>query len=159
MRDQSNHVNPRVAIAPAASFSSNTPVVSAALNMQGYDSATLLILTGVLTTTAATYTVSLTEGNLANLSDQTLVTSREILTGVNAIDSATPTVSPHPAPGLTLASFTGANGTSCFKLGYTGNSQYIQATITPASNAAAAFIAAVWLLGTPNVFPTPNPPV
>jgi hypothetical protein len=159
MRDQSNHINPRVAIAPAAAVSNNTAYVSTALNLQGYDSATLLIMTGTLGTAGATFAVTLTEGNLANLSDQTLVTAREIIPGVNVIDDTQPTVSPHPAAGLTLASFTGASPNGCFKLGYTGNSQYIQATITPAGNAAAAFVSAVWLLGTPNVFPTPNPPV
>ena len=46
----------------------------------------------------------------------------------------------------------------CRKIGYVGGKRYVRATITPASNASAALIAAVWVLGHARTAPTANPP-
>jgi hypothetical protein len=47
---------------------------------------------------------------------------------------------------------------SVFKLGYTGNSQFIRAKITPANNTGAILMSALWILGDPDVAPVSNPP-
>jgi hypothetical protein len=45
------------------------------------------------------------------------------------------------------------------KLGYKGNKRYTRLTITPVGNASAALLAAVAVLGHPQIAPTANPPV
>jgi hypothetical protein len=155
-RELSTHINPRPLINPAAAVSNNTAIVSSLLDTLGYDSVTLVIAVGAAGTSSATFTASLTEGNLANGSDQAAVAAYEVTNGVTVYSNPPPYAA--IGAGLTLASFTGAATNSVFKLAYVGNSRYIQLTITPAGNSAAAFISAVAILGHPDVRPTPNPP-
>lgn len=141
MHDLMNHINPRPAFLPVAATTDNTPYVSNILDLQGYDSAMLVIETGSLADVDATFAVTLSEGNASNLSDASAVAAIDMLGG------------------LTAASFTFAADNSCFKLGYIGNKRYIRATVTPSANTGNVFLSGVWVMGHPNVFPTPNPPV
>lgn len=141
MHDLMNHINIRPALSPVAATTDNTAYVSNILDLQGYDSAMLALVTGSLADVDATFAVTLSEGNASNLSDASAVAAIDMLGG------------------LALASFTFAADNSCVKLGYIGNKRYIRATVTPANNTGNVFLAGVWVMGRPNVFPTPNPPV
>ena len=156
-RELSNHINPRTLIAPAAADSNNTPIVSSLLDLLGFDSVTLVILVGAAGTSSATFTASLTEGDAADGSDQATVTpASDVNSGVTVYTNPPPYAAVQT--GLALASFTGSATNSVFKLAYVGNSRYIKLTITPSGNSAAAYIAAVAILGHPDQFPTSNPP-
>lgn len=140
MHDLMNHINPRVAIAPAAATTDNTAWVSNIVDKQGFDSVTLVIVTGALADADATFAVTLTEGDQSNLSDGAAVASQDILGG------------------LTNASFDFSADNKCLKLGYTGGKRYLKATITPSANSGNAFVAAVWIMGHAAQQPTANPP-
>lgn len=141
MRDLHNSVYPKRALSPVAAGTDNTAYVSQILDMQGYESAELVILIGANTDADVTFTVLIEDGAASNLSDAAAVADAQLL-GTEA-----------------LASFQFDDDNEVRKIGYTGNKQYLRATITPANNAAGnIFIAAVWLLGHPRSMPTANPP-
>jgi hypothetical protein len=120
---------------PPVSDATDTVITSSIIDLQGCDSITFFILSGVLAAPAGTFTVELNEGMQSNLSDGAPVAAIDMISSVRGND---PEVS---------ASFTFASPNSVFRLGYIGNMRYVQMTITPASNAAAANIAAVAIRG------------
>lgn len=142
MRDLASNINPRRGFSPLATAGSdNTALVSQIVNVQGYDSLTLLIATGTLADADATFTLLVEHGDAANLSDAAAVPD-DMLIGTEA-----------------LASFTFAGDDRLFKIGYSGPKQYVRATITPANNSGAAPIVMIWLQGHPIDAPASNPPV
>jgi hypothetical protein len=141
MRDLMNNIDVKVALAPVATaIVDNTAQVTTILDLLGCDSATLVILTGILADVDATFAVTFDEGNVANLSDASAVAAKDII-GT-----------------LALAGFTFADDIKCRKLGYAGNKRYIRATITPSANTGAAPLAAVWIRSKLASAPAPNPP-
>jgi hypothetical protein len=140
-KDLHNECSARIAI-PPQSQSGNIALQSGLIDRKGgsggaFEALEFLILSGAIGTGAATFTTTVTEGNLANGSDQAAVASTNLL-------------------GTTAgASFTGSNPNSAFRLGYIGNARYVQLTITIAANAAPAFVSALALLAAPAVLPTP----
>jgi hypothetical protein len=141
MRDLHNHIDLKVALAPAvAAITNNTAQVTNILDVRDYNSVELAIMTGALVTGAATYTVTAEHGDNAGLSDTAPVPA-DMLVGT-----------------LAQAGFTGTLVNGCRKIGYVGDKRYVRFTITPASNAAAAPMAVMWVLGSPKFKPTANPP-
>lgn len=140
MRDLFNHINPKVAFAPAAAITDNTAAVCAIIDRLGFESVTYLIETGVEADADATFTVSIVEGNDSALADGAAVAAQDLL-GTTA-----------------LASFTFANDGQCFKLGYIGTKRYTRVTITPANNTGNFFVSAIAVLGHPAYQATANPP-
>lgn len=140
MRDLFNHVHPLRCISPV-SVSDNTAVVGQIIDRAGFDSLTYVILLGSLADADATFAVTIDEGNAANLSDATAVAAADLI-GTTA-----------------LAGFAFGDDDETRKLGYKGSKRYTRLTITPSANASAALLAAVAVLGHPNVGPTANPPV
>ena len=138
--DLHNHINLKRGISPAAAGTDNTAFVSQIVDTRGYGSVEFAILTGSLADADATFTVLVEDGDQANLSDAAAVADVELL-GTEA-----------------LASFTFSDDDKVFKIGYVGNKRYVRVTITPANNTGNAFVAGVWILGKPVIFPTPNPP-
>lgn len=138
MFDLHNRLRMKRAISPV-SVADNTAAVSQILDMQGQMAACLAILTGSIADADATFTVLIEEGNASNLSDAAAVPDAQLI-GTEA-----------------LAGFTFADDDKVRKIGYKGSKRYIRATITPANNASAALIAAVWLT-TPQDQPASNPP-
>jgi len=138
MNDMFNNVHPVRALSPAAAVTDNTAQVCEVTDRQGYGSLTYLIATGALADADATFTV-LVEDSDDNVTFAA-VTDDNLL-GTEA-----------------LASFTFAADNKCFKIGYVGVKRYVRATITPANNTGNVFLAAIALLGKPNVQPTSNPP-
>lgn len=142
MRDLMNHIQPKRGISPAAAGTDNTPFVSQIIDRQGFDSLTWLILIGANTDTDATFAVLVEHGDLANLNDNAAVDDDELI-GTEA-----------------LAGFTAADDDNKVrKIGYRGSKRYVRLTITPSgNNSGNIFLAAVALLGHPEIVPTPNPP-
>jgi hypothetical protein len=138
MFDLMNRLAIKRAISPV-SIADNTAAVSQILDMQGQMAACLVIGTGSIADADATFTVLLEESDASNMAGATAVADADLI-GTEA-----------------LAGFQFDDDNECRKLGYKGSSRYIRATITPANNASAALLAAVWLT-TPQDQPAPNPP-
>lgn len=139
MFDLMNRLGVKRAISPV-SIGDNTAAVSQILDMQGQMAACLVIATGSIADADATFAVLLEESDAANMAGAVSVADSDLI-GTEA-----------------LAGFTFADDDKVRKLGYKGSSRYIRATITPAGNASAALLSAVWLT-TPQDQPAPNPPV
>ena len=115
MRSEVYEFNPRVAIAPEVA-TGNTPLVSNIIDTAGYNALSFVVVTGTLSSTAATFAVTLEHGDDSGLSDTTAVVASEL------------------AGTLANAAFTFAADNSCRKIGYLGNRRYVRATVTPTSN-------------------------
>lgn len=136
--DLMNRLAIKRAISPV-SIADNTAAVSQILDMQGHLAACLVIATGSLADADATFTVLLEEASASNMAGAVAVADIDLI-GTEA-----------------LAGFTFADDDKVRKLGYKGSKRYIRATITPANNASAALLSAVWLT-TPQDQPAANPP-
>ncbi len=140
MKDLMNKIHVLRAISPV-SVGDNTAQVSQVIDRSGFESLTFAIATGSLADADATFTVLVEDGDAANLSDAAAVADAELL-GTEA-----------------LAGFAFGDDDETRKIGYIGNKRYVRLTVTPVNNAAAAVIAAVAVLGHPQLVPTANPPV
>lgn len=140
MRDLSNHINPLPAIPPGAAVTDNTPVVSAIIDRQGYDSLTFVLITGNDTDTDATFAVTIDAGETANLADAVAVTDADLI-GT-----------------LALTGYTFADDNKTRKVGYMGDHRYVRLTVTPTNNTGNCYVAATAILGHASVQPTSNPP-
>lgn len=138
MKDLLNHIDVKRVISPV-SVADNTAQVGQVIDMQGFNSLSYLIALGSIADVDATFTVLLEESD-ASGSGFTAVADDDLI-GTE-----------------TLAGFKFDDDNKCRKLGYKGGKRYTRLTITPAGNAAAASIAALAVLGSPNFAPTANPP-
>ncbi len=141
VKDLHNEISVRIAIAPQ-SQSGNITLTGNLIDRKGgsggaFEILEFVIASGAIGTGAATFTATMTHGDLANGSDQVAVASTDLL-GT-----------------LAGATFTGASPTSTFRVGYIGARRYVTLVITIASNASAALIAALAVLGAPATLPTP----
>lgn len=127
LQDRHNDIDVKRALSPV-SVSDNTAQVSQIIDLQGYNSLEFLIATGSLADADATFTALVEHGNVSNLSDAAAVPDSDLL----GLESE--------------ASFTFSNDDSVYKIGYRGIKRYVRLTITPASNASAALLAAVAVL-------------
>jgi len=140
-RDQMNDFHPVPLIVPVAARTDNTAIVSAIIDTRGFESCTLVLMTGTNTDADATFVVLVEDGNASNLSDNAAVADT-FLIGTEA-----------------LAGFDFADDNECRKIGYIGAKRYVRVTVTPANNAAGnIFLAGVAILGNPHHRPTANPP-
>ena len=138
MRDLHNRINPsKITI---VTVNDNTPIVSEIVYMPPYNALEFIIAPGNLVSATATFTVKIEDGNVANLSDATIVADTFLLGTV------------------ALAGFTFANDYAPRKIGYMGRKTYVRCTITPASNASAATVAIIPILTDGGTYPTNNPP-
>lgn len=141
IRDLMNNVHPVPLIAPVAARTDNTAIVSAIIDTQGYESCTLLLVTGTNTDANATFAVLVEDGDDSGLSDNAAVADAQLL-GTEA-----------------LAGFTFADDVECRKIGYVGNKRYVRMTVTPSGNDSGnIFLAGIAVLGHPALAPTNNPP-
>lgn len=142
MRSELHHnIDIRRGVSPAAATTDNTAWVSQIVDTVGYDACEFIILTGSLGDADATFTVLVEDGATANLSDAAPVADQYLL----GLESE--------------ASFTFAADDKVRKIGYVGMKRYLRVTINPANNTGNAFVAGAWLLGSPRVAPTANPPI
>lgn len=140
MQDIHNNIQPFGGMFPVAPTLDNTAYVSQIVDVSGYDACEFVLLTGAIASAAATFTVLVQDGNVANLSDAATVAANDL---IGTVTDATPL-------------FTSDN--SVLKIGYRGGKRYVRVTVTPAGNTAALSLAAVWILGHPGSAPTANPP-
>lgn len=141
IRDLMNNIHPVPLIAPVAARTDNTAIVSAIIDTRGYESCTLVLVTGTNTDADATFAVLVEDGDNASLTDNAAVVDAQLL-GTEA-----------------LAGFTFADDVECRKIGYVGNKRYVRMTVTPSGNDSGnIFIAGVAILGHPALAPTDNPP-
>lgn len=140
MRDQSNDLNFKQLFAPKAAVTDNTAQVSSIIDMLGYNSCTMVLNTGTLSDTDATFAVTLEHGDASDLSD-------------TAVPSATDLIG-----SAALASFDFAADNACRKVGYIGSKRYVRVTVTPSNNTGNLFLAGIAVLGNPKVAPQPGIP-
>ena len=140
MFDAINSMHLVRAISPV-SVADNTAQVSQILDRKDYNGVGLAILTGAIADADVTFTVLVEAGDAANLSDAVAVPDSDLV-GTEA-----------------LAGFQFDDDNEVRKIGYIGIKRYLRVTITPANNASAALLAAVWMLSHARHAPTPNPPV
>lgn len=141
IRDLMNNIHTVPLIAPVAARTDNTAIVSAIIDTMGYESVTLVLVTGTNTDADVTFTVLVEDGDNSGLSDNAAVVDAQLL-GTEA-----------------LAGFAFGDDVECRKIGYVGNRRYVRMTVTPANNAAGnIFLAGVAILGHPAMVPTANPP-
>jgi len=138
MKDLMNNINVKRVLSPA-SVADNTAQVGQVIDRQGYDSLTYLIATGSLGDAGAEFTALLEE---CDTSDGTFTAVAD----ANLLGTEV------------LASFIQSDDDKCFKLGYVGEKRFTRLTITPTNNATASLLAAVAVLGHPELAPTVNPP-
>jgi hypothetical protein len=138
-KDLHNNIDIKRAISPV-SVADNTAQVSQILDTRGYESIELVIATGSIADADATFVVLIEDGDSATLTDAAAV-SDTFLLGTEA-----------------LAGFQFDDDNECRKIGYVGGKRYVRATITPANNASAALLSAVWVLGHARTAPSANPP-
>lgn len=141
MKDLASKLHPSNAIPPAAARTDNTAITTTILDLQGCNSAMLVLLPGANTDANATFGVELTESDDSGMSGATAVADKDLI-GTEA-----------------LAGFTFGDDNEARKLGYIGSKRYIQATVTPVGNDSGnIFLSACWLKGDLAVSPAPNPP-
>jgi hypothetical protein len=142
MRDLANSIKPVPLIAPVAARTDNTPIVSAIIDTLGYQSCTLVIVTGTNTDANATFAVLVEDGNDSDLGDDGAAVPDAYLLGTEA-----------------LAGWDFADDVECRKIGYIGPKRYVRVTVTPTGNDSGnIFLAGIAILGHPNQAPTANPP-
>ena len=139
MRDLMNHIHVKAGAAPVVA-TDNTPVVSAIIDTQGYQSLAFIILTGTLADSDATFTTLVEHDDASGFGTKVAVPDKDLL-GTEA-----------------LASFATADDGEPRKIGYVGSKRYVRLTVTPAANSGNAPLAIAALLGHPDVGPTDNPP-
>lgn len=134
MRDGLSTKRIRPLIAPAAAVTDNTATVSSIIDTQGYDSVTLVYITGTNADADATVTALLEEGDNSALSDNAAVADADMVT-----------MTPGTAPEAD-GSYTFADDGETRAIGYVGSKRYIRLTLTPANNTGNHFIAGVAIL-------------
>lgn len=134
MKDLHNNIKTSRAISPV-SVADNTPLVSQILDTANFNANELLIATGSIADADATFTVLIEESDNSDLSSGNAVADADLL-GTEA-----------------QASFQFDDDNETRKIGYIGSKRYIRATITPANNASAALISAIWLQSGARVAP------
>lgn len=141
MRDLMNNIHAVPLIAPVAARTDNTAIVSATIDVRGYDSATFVIVTGTNTDANATFAVLVEEDDASDMGTASAVADADLI-GTEA-----------------LAGFTFADDVECRKIGYRGSKRYVRVTVTPSGNDSGnIFLAGVALLGHASLAPTANPP-
>lgn len=138
MQDLFNNIHPAQCISPVV-VTDNTASVGTVTDRQGYDSLTYVIASGTLADADATFTTLVEHCDTSGGSYEAVADAELLGTEANA-------------------SFAFSDDDKCFKVGYRGTKRYVRMTLTPAANAGDAPIAAIALLGHPNVAPTANPP-
>jgi len=135
MRDLHNNVQVKRAISPVNAGSGDTPIVSQIIDRLGYDTLEFVIATGSLADANATFTALVEESDDSALSGGTAVADADLL-GTEV-----------------TASFAFGDDDEVRKIGYVGNKRYVRLTITPAGNTGDVYVAALALLGNPDMAP------
>lgn len=134
MRDLANAIAIALAIAPVV-VTDDSGITGITIDRQNYDSVTFGILTGTLADAAFTGTITVQEGDLANMSDAASVADADLIISANVI------------------AFNQADDAKTIKIGYVGNKRYVRVNIATTGNAGSLPISAFALLGHPTQLP------
>ena len=126
-KDLHAHLKPVIGIGISAQASDTAADLGDAVDMLGFESCLFVILTGVLATAAATFTVKLQHRDT---------------TTASWVDCTV-----HETIGN--ADFTGANDNATRKIGYIGAKRYSRMHIKPAANSGAWAVGVIAILGHP----------
>lgn len=141
--DLHNNIHPLIAIAPVAARTDNTAIVSSIVDTRGYNACEFVIVTGTNTDADVTFTVLVEDADEVAFNVTNAAVPDSGLLGTEL-----------------LAGFAFGDDGETRKIGYIGGKRFVRVTITPANNGAGdIFLAAVWILGSPSLAPTANPPV
>lgn len=141
--DLHNNIHPLVGIAPVAARTDDTAIVSAIVDTRGYGACEFVLITGTNTDADATFAVLVEDADEVAFNVTNAAVADANLLGTEA-----------------QAGFTFADDVETRKIGYIGGKRFVRVTVTPSGNGAGnIFLAGVWILGSPTVAPTPNPPV
>ena len=141
MKDLANIITPRRVLSPV-SVSADTALVGQIIDKNGYESVTYVIATGSIGDANVTFTTLLEESDDSGMSGAASVADADML-GTEV-----------------LASFQYDDDNEVRKLGYIGSKRYTRLTITPSGNSGTpseALLAAVAILGHPQIAPVANP--
>ena len=116
--------------APALNTNSDNDIVSAIVDLAGYESALFLIVNGALTDAGCVVSVKLEEGDDSGLSDAAAVGDDEI-----QLDNGSGRADATPESGFHMA-YDQGDDNKTFKVGYLGNKRYVRLTLSPVGNAA-----------------------
>jgi|688.fasta_scaffold452552_1 hypothetical protein len=136
MRDMTKNVQAKRVLSPV-SVADNTAQVGQVIDHQGYNGALYTILIGSVADADATFTVLLEESDASGSGYAAVADADMNSQGANAAE--------------TDAAFQFDDDNEVRKIGYIGQKRYTRLTITPASNASAAVLAAVCHLGYPSI--------
>lgn len=143
MNDLHNNVKATRVVSPVAVGTTGTGKTGAIIDRQGYGGVEFIVDYGTITATAATFTVTVMEGDvtgtLTSVADADLL-GTELLAGIAA---GTPRTS-------------GSNKNVSKRVGYKGKKRYVQANIKSTTTAGTP-VAITALLHSPQVGPTSNP--
>ncbi|ATQ67415.1 MULTISPECIES: hypothetical protein [Methylosinus] len=140
MRDMCNNILVKRVLSPV-SVSDNTAQVGQIIDRSGYDALAYVINIGSVADADATFAVLLEESDASDMTGAAAVADADMI-------SQTSGTAPE-----TAASFQFDSDNQVRKLGYIGSKRYTRLTITPASNASAALMSAVAVLGHPHSAP------
>lgn len=135
--DLFDNINPLPLFEPKAAITDNTAIVSGIIDTQGYESLTLVLVTGTDADADATFAVTLEHGDDSALADTAAPASTDLI-GT-----------------LANAGYNFAADFKTRKIGYIGSKRYVRATVTPSGNTGNVFLAGVAVLGHPRNRPTP----
>ena len=148
MKDSASDMQVKLGLAPQVVATSDTAIVSAIIDRQGYDSLTWVYALGTLSDTNATFAVELSHGDAVD--SESAPTS--ITDGAAVPDEMMVSQTEGTAP-ETAAAFTFADDSEVRKIGYVGDKRYTMLTITPSGNTGNVPIAILALLGNPAIAP------
>jgi hypothetical protein len=135
-RDTAHSITVKPLFNPVAATVDNTAWVSQIIDTNGYEALTLAFQTGTLADADATFTTTITHGDVANLSDGAAVAASDL------------------TDALSTANFDFSFDNSAKKIGYIGQKRYVQVTVTPANNTGNVFLAGLAILARPRNMPS-----
>lgn len=131
MRDLHNNINPLRGISPAAITTGNATLTSQTIDVSEYGSLEFLFLSGAITD--GTFTVTVYEGDVSDMSDEAAVADVDLLG--------------------TEPTFTSASANTAKRVGYKGNKRYVRAKVVQTGATTGGFITCIPVQGHPKMAP------
>jgi len=146
MKDLFNNLKVVDAVeAPALNTNSDTDIVTAIVDRQGYESMLWLLVNGALTDAGVIVSVKVEDGDDSGLSDAAAVAAAELQ--LDSRMDATPEATYQ-------AAYDQTDDNKTFRIGYLGAKRYVRLTISPVGNAAGDIpLAVTVVMGNPAVAP------
>lgn len=131
MRDLHNNINVARGISPASIISANGTTTGQTIDVADFDSLEFLFLAGAITD--GTFTVTIYEGDTANMSDEAAVADADLL-GTEPV-------------------LTSADANAVKRVGYKGSKRYVRAKVVQTGATTGGFLSCIVLQGHPKTAP------